>query len=57
MSIHIGGCHRLPMTEAPDFMLKIPKHSSGASIHTREVGTAREGQRQTVPEDIKSALD
>ena len=57
MSIHIGGCHRLPMTEAPDFMLRIPKHSSGASIHRREVGTAREGQRQTVPEDIKSALD
>lgn len=46
------------MTEAPDFMLEIPKHASAAGLFTGATlapgGTAR---RQTVPEDMKSALD
>ena len=45
MSVHIVGCHRLPMTEAPNFMLKIPKHPSGSAY-----SQARRGHRAGGPE-------
>ena len=45
------------MTGTPDFMLKIPKHPSGVSLFTGATWAPRGGQRQTVPEDMKSALD
>jgi hypothetical protein len=57
MSIHIGGCHRLPMTEVPDFMLKIPKHPfRGQPIHRREPAP-RGGPEADCPGKYEIGLD